>query len=155
MAQPTGPSGVDEFAPWAASTISDGVSDSWGGSGGRVLEGTVPAARAITVRDLLTFRLGLGFGAGMWGPPGSVPIMDALGALGQGAPAPAGVPEPDEWMRQLGALPLAYQPGERWLYNLGSDVLGVLIAAILSRYTQWRDNGAGEGEATVRSSEWS
>jgi CubicO group peptidase (beta-lactamase class C family) len=31
-------------------------------------------------------------------------------------------------MRQLGALPLAYQPGERWLYNTGSDVLGVLIA---------------------------
>jgi CubicO group peptidase (beta-lactamase class C family) len=112
---------VDEYLPELASrrvlTRLDGP-----------LDDTVPAARAITVRDLLTFRLGLGFGAGMWGPPGSVPIMDALGALGQGAPAPAGVPEPDEWMRQLGALPLAYQPGRRWLYNLGSDVLGVLIA---------------------------
>jgi CubicO group peptidase (beta-lactamase class C family) len=31
-------------------------------------------------------------------------------------------------MRRLGLLPLAYQPGERWLYNLGSDILGVLIA---------------------------
>src|SRR5271154_2302431 len=40
------------------------------------LDDTVPAERAITVRDLLTFRLGLGFGDGMWGPPGSVPIMD-------------------------------------------------------------------------------
>jgi CubicO group peptidase (beta-lactamase class C family) len=37
---------------------------------------TVPAARAITLRDLLTFQLGLGFGDGMWGPRGSVPIMD-------------------------------------------------------------------------------
>jgi CubicO group peptidase (beta-lactamase class C family) len=92
------------------------------------LDDTVPAERAITLRDLLTFRLGLGFGDGMWGPPGTVPIMDALGELRGGMPAPAAVPAPDEWMRRLGKLPLAYQPGERWLYNLGSDILGVLIA---------------------------
>lgn len=89
---------------------------------------TVPATRPVTVRDLLTFTLGLGLGQGMWGPPGSVPIMDALSALGQGMPAPAGVPGPDEWLRRLGELPLICQPGERWLYNTGSDVLGVLIA---------------------------
>ena len=92
------------------------------------LSSTVPAVRPITVRDLLTFTMGLGFGAGMWGPPGSVPIMDALTALGQGAPAPAGVPAPGEWMRRLGELPLVCQPGEQWLYNTGSDVLGVLVA---------------------------
>lgn len=92
------------------------------------LDDTVPAARPITVRDLLTFRLGLGFGQGMFGPPGSVPIMDALASLGQGAPEPAKPPAPKEWLRKLGELPLVCQPGERWLYNLGSDVLGVLIA---------------------------
>jgi len=37
-------------------------------------------------------------------------------------------PGPDEWMRRLATLPLLYQPGERWLYNTGSDVLGVLVA---------------------------
>jgi CubicO group peptidase (beta-lactamase class C family) len=31
-------------------------------------------------------------------------------------------------MARLGTLPLLYQPGARWLYNTGSDVLGVLIA---------------------------
>ena len=89
---------------------------------------TVPAARPVTLRDLLTFTFGLGFGAGMWGPPGSVPIMDALTALGQGPPAPSGVPATDEWLRRLGELPLVCQPGERWLYNTGSDVLGTLVA---------------------------
>jgi len=112
---------VDEFLPELAGrrvlTRPDGP-----------LDDTVPAERAITLRDLLTFQLGLGFGAGLWGPPGTVPIMDALAELRGGMPAPAGVPEPEEWMRRLGALPLAYQPGERWLYNLGSDILGVLIA---------------------------
>ena len=94
------------------------------------LDETVPAERPITLRDLLTFTAGLGFGQGMFGPPGSVPFMDALNELRGGMPRPAAVVEPDEWMRQLGALPLAHQPGARWLYNTGSDILGVLIARV-------------------------
>ncbi len=31
-------------------------------------------------------------------------------------------------MRRLGSLPLIYQPGDRWMYNTGSEVLSVLIA---------------------------
>jgi CubicO group peptidase (beta-lactamase class C family) len=38
------------------------------------------------------------------------------------------MPAPDEWIRRLGTLPLMRQPGEAWMYNTGSDVLGVLIA---------------------------
>ncbi len=58
------------------------------------------------------------------------PLLEAMGGLGlgSGAPEPQVPPEPDEWMRRVGTLPLLYQPGERWLYNTGSDVLGVLIA---------------------------
>ncbi len=37
---------------------------------------------------------------------------------------------PDELMKRYGSLPLAHQPGERWMYNSGSDILGVLIARI-------------------------
>jgi CubicO group peptidase (beta-lactamase class C family) len=35
---------------------------------------------------------------------------------------------PDDWMKNLGSLPLIYQPGESWLYHTGSEILGVLIA---------------------------
>jgi CubicO group peptidase (beta-lactamase class C family) len=108
---------VDEFLPELASREVLTRTDA-------PLGETVPAARAITLRDLLTFRLGLGL---VFGPPGTIPIADALGALGQGPPAPGKVPAPDEWMRRLGELPLIHQPGERWLYNTGSDVLGVLV----------------------------
>jgi CubicO group peptidase (beta-lactamase class C family) len=31
-------------------------------------------------------------------------------------------------MRRFSTLPLMCQPGERWLYHTGADVLGVLIA---------------------------
>lgn len=88
---------------------------------------TVPARRPIRVRDLLTSTMGLGI---VMAPPGAVPLADALVELdlGQGPPAPAGPPEPDEWIRRLGTLPLLHQPGERWSYHTSSDVLGVLIA---------------------------
>jgi CubicO group peptidase (beta-lactamase class C family) len=85
---------------------------------------TVPAARPITPRDLLTFC----FGIGQMLPDG--PLAQAASELkiGMGPPEPGVTPAPDEWMRRLGSLPLAYQPGARWQYHLGSEVLGVLIA---------------------------
>jgi CubicO group peptidase (beta-lactamase class C family) len=36
-------------------------------------------------------------------------------------------------IRRLGTLPLMDQPGERWLYHTGSDVLGVLVARASGR----------------------
>jgi CubicO group peptidase (beta-lactamase class C family) len=45
-----------------------------------------------------------------------------------GPPNPAEQPDPDTWIAALGSLPLLAQPGERWLYNTGASVLGVLLA---------------------------
>jgi len=91
------------------------------------LDDTVPAKRPITVRDLLTFRMGFGQ---MIAAPDAYPILKAANDLqiGMGAPSPASMPAPDEWIRRLGTLPLMHQPGEMWMYNTGADVLGVLIA---------------------------
>jgi CubicO group peptidase (beta-lactamase class C family) len=87
---------------------------------------TVPARRPISLRDLLTFRLGTGHSMAA----GALPIDAAMQTLelGAGPPQPDVAPPPDEWLRRLGSVPLLYQPGEAWLYNTGSDVLGVLIA---------------------------
>ncbi len=91
------------------------------------LDDTVPAIRPITVRNLLTFRMGFGM---IMGPPDKYPILHAIDELqlGLGPPSPDTTPAPDEWIRRLGTLPLMHQPGERWMYNTGSEVLGVLIA---------------------------
>jgi CubicO group peptidase (beta-lactamase class C family) len=88
---------------------------------------TVPANGPITVRDVLTFRLGLGMD---FEAPWPQPLVEAMSGLGleSGPPEPQVPPAPDEWMRRLSTLPLLYQPGERWLYHTGSDVLGVLVA---------------------------
>lgn len=85
------------------------------------LDDTVPAHRPISVRDLLTFRSGHG-AVMVW--PAKYPIQKAAEAAGV-APGPdqLDIP-PDEYMKRLGSLPLIHQPGERWLYHTGSDVLG-------------------------------
>jgi CubicO group peptidase (beta-lactamase class C family) len=94
------------------------------------LDDTVPARRAITVRDLQTSCFGFGSVMAM---PGTYYIQQPIhdGHLGgDGPPHPSLTSAPDEWLRRLGELPLMYQPGERWAYNTCSDVLGVLIARV-------------------------
>jgi CubicO group peptidase (beta-lactamase class C family) len=89
------------------------------------LDDTVPANRPITLRDLLTFRLGIG---AVLAPPGRYPIQTPMEEAGLAPGVNPPSLTPDEWMKRLGGLPLVHQPGEGWLYHTGSDVLGVLIA---------------------------
>ena len=91
------------------------------------LNDTVPAKRRITVRDLLTFRSG-------YGELGFIAPTSPLAAAMQKAELPlAKFPFPysqDEFMNRLGSLPLAFQPGEVWLYHMGLEILGVLISRV-------------------------
>ncbi len=88
------------------------------------LDSTEPAERPITVRDLLTFTMGMGI---QFDP--NLPIQQAIeeNQLENGYMIPPSPHDPDEWIRRLGTLPLMYQPGATWLYNTGSLVQGVLI----------------------------
>lgn len=92
---------------------------------------TVPAERAITTRDLLTFTFGFGMVNEMFGTGTPWPVVAAteeldLCTIGPGNPDRQ--PEPDKWIAGLGSLPLLAQPGERWMYNTGASVLGALVA---------------------------
>jgi CubicO group peptidase (beta-lactamase class C family) len=94
------------------------------------LDDTVPANRAITLRDLLSYRMGFG---SVMAPPDTYPIQTMIRAYrigGDGPPIPSKAPNTEEWLRNFGALPLIAQPGERWMYNTSADVLGVLIARV-------------------------
>ncbi len=94
--------------------------------------GTVPARRPISVHDVLTSRLGLGID---FTAPWPTPTLAALAATGlpAGPPQPQAAPPPDEWLRLVATVPLAHQPGERWLYHVGASVLGVLVARAAGR----------------------
>jgi CubicO group peptidase (beta-lactamase class C family) len=89
----------------------------------------VPAARAITVVDLLTSRAGYGFPSDF-----SLPAVALLHEeVQKHGREPQLVAPPDEWMAALSRVPLLHQPGDAWLYNTCSDIQGVLVARVSGR----------------------
>ena len=89
------------------------------------LDDTVPAKRPITVRDLLTFRSGYGEVAFL---SPACPLQKALVEARLPLSTFTFPGTADEFMQTLGRLPLAHQPGERWLYHMSAEILGVLVA---------------------------
>lgn len=83
------------------------------------LEDTVPAVRPINVDDLFTHRAGLAYAFTSVGPI----------AKAHETALPPGM-TPDAWLAALGALPLSYQPGERFHYSHATDVLGFLVQRV-------------------------
>jgi CubicO group peptidase (beta-lactamase class C family) len=88
------------------------------------LDQTTPAARDITVEDLFTHRSGLSYDFNSQGPIAHA-YHRTLGSPVQSELAP------DAWMRELGALPLLYPPGQRFHYGHSTDVLGFIVARIM------------------------
>ena len=84
------------------------------------LENASPAARDITIDDLLTHRAGLAYSFTGTGPLGKAyeQILSSFMDPSMG---------PDPWMRALGDLPLSHQPGDRFNYSHATDVLGVIV----------------------------
>jgi CubicO group peptidase (beta-lactamase class C family) len=86
------------------------------------IDDVVPAARPITVEDVLTFRAG-------WGFPSDF-TLPAVVELFQKLPVFGPRETPDEWLATLARVPMIRQPGDAWLYNTCSDIQGVLIARV-------------------------
>jgi CubicO group peptidase (beta-lactamase class C family) len=91
------------------------------------LDDVVPARRPITVFDLLSSQAGYGFATDF-----GLPSIRALATVQTDGRHPAAYPPPDEWIARLAALPLAYQPGEAWLYDTCSTLQGVLVERVTS-----------------------
>src|SRR6266849_3415948 len=72
------------------------------------LDDTVPAERAITLRDLLTLRLGHG---AIIAYPERYPIQKAMADAGIASGPVLPSFSPDELMKRYGSLPLVHQPG--------------------------------------------
>jgi len=83
---------------------------------------TVPAKRAVTIRDLLTHTSGIGYPA--IGTPAENAIY-AKTALTGGVGTKG--PKLSDAMTNLGNVPLFFQPEEGWKYGLNMDVLGYLV----------------------------
>jgi CubicO group peptidase (beta-lactamase class C family) len=84
---------------------------------------TIPAKNEITIRDLLRHTSGL-----------SYPWNDKIGKAYVDANVTSGLVEYDgtiaDCVKGLGSVPLLFNPGEKWEYSLGVDVLGRLVEVV-------------------------
>jgi CubicO group peptidase (beta-lactamase class C family) len=84
---------------------------------------TIPATREITIRDLLRHTSGITY---HWN--------DVLGPMYKSANVAHGLLPYDgtieDNVKRLAALPLLFNPGDRWEYGLGVDVLGRLVEVV-------------------------
>ncbi len=89
-------------------------------------EGYVPAKREIKIRDLLDMTAGLCYPGEGRVERKMAEIYDAVGRESeQGA-----VICTRELMERAAGAPLAFHPGERWMYGISTDVAGALIEAV-------------------------
>ena len=84
---------------------------------------TIPAKNEITIRDLLRHTSGITYN---WN--------EDLGPMYEKANVASGLLQYDgtigDSVKQLGGLPLLFNPGERFEYSLGVDVLGRLVEVV-------------------------
>lgn len=84
---------------------------------------TIPATGEITIRDLLRHTSGITYN---WN--------DTLGPMYQAANVAHGMLPYDgtiqDSVKRLAALPLLFNPGEKWEYGLSLDVLGRLVEVV-------------------------
>lgn len=84
---------------------------------------TIPASKEITIRDLLRHTSGITY---QWN--------EDLGSAYEKAEVPSGLLQYDgtigDGVKHLAGLPLLFNPGERFEYSLGVDVLGRLVEVV-------------------------
>lgn len=84
---------------------------------------TIPASREITIRDLLRHTSGLTY---HWNADLGPMYKEANVAHGL-APYDGTIADN---VKRLAALPLLFNPGDKWEYSLGVDVLGRLVEVV-------------------------
>ena len=80
---------------------------------------TVPLERPVTVHDILTHMSGLSTGFQV-GPVGDIYRAAGLGFGFRGLTL-------EDYCDKLASLPLAFQPGSRWMYSSATDVVGRVV----------------------------
>jgi CubicO group peptidase (beta-lactamase class C family) len=91
---------------------------------------TAPPSRPVSFRDLLRHTAGFTYG-GAFGPDAWLPVDDAY--LAQDVRGPGSNDSMEVFLDKLGRVPLAYQPGEAWLYSLATDACGALVEVLSGR----------------------
>ena len=88
----------------------------------------VDAGGEVTMRQLFTMTSGVPYG---WGDTaaGRIRIEKEKEYMASGEPFPGTV----AYANLVGGLPLAFEPGEKWMYGFSIDVLGAVLEVLTGR----------------------
>ena len=90
----------------------------------------LPAKRETTIYDLLNMTSGIPYPENWEGCSPSGLLMDDLFRKLKSAQAEGQRLTTREWIHRIAEVPLAFQPGERWMYGLSADVLGAVAEVV-------------------------
>ena len=95
---------------------------------------TVPAQRALTVRDLLRHTAGIPYMSALQDPVSRLYVQRGIDHGGGNKIVPADGSAPvaslADLSQRIGSLPMVTQPGSRFTYGNATDVLGRLVDAV-------------------------
>jgi len=94
---------------------------------GRVTREVTKAQRSMTVQDLLRHTSGLAY-------IDSAPFPEIKQAyLEADTESRESDLSPEEFLKRLSRIPLAWEPGTRWEYSISTDVLGVVLERVSNK----------------------
>lgn len=93
----------------------------------------LPLERETTIYDLLNMTSGIPYPENWEGCSPSGMLMDGLFRELKETQAKGQRLTTREWIERIARIPLAFQPGERWMYGLSADVLGAVIEVVTGK----------------------
>ncbi|WP_343056998.1 serine hydrolase domain-containing protein [Sphingomonas xinjiangensis] len=90
---------------------------------------TVPAKRPITIRDLLTHTAGISYGSGPADKEWRQAGLSGWYFADRSQPV-------SSYVARMATLPMAAQPGEKFVYGYNTDILGVVVEKLSGKSLQ-------------------
>jgi CubicO group peptidase (beta-lactamase class C family) len=97
-----------------------------------------PASSQITIRQLMTHTSGLGYSIGGNKVAAELMRLGVVPAVVSrlqvpGMTSPVQTPGPDEFIKRAATVPLVAEPGTKWSYSMGLDILGLAIGRVVGK----------------------
>ena len=97
-----------------------------------------PATGQITIRQLMTHTSGLGYAIFPNKVDQELLRLGVVPAVVSRLPVPGltssvPTPGPDEFIKRAASVPLVAEPGTKWSYSMGLDILGLVIARVTGK----------------------
>lgn len=119
---------TDPVSRWVPALKDMKVAESGADATNAAAHAGAPAAREISVHDLLRHTSGLVYPDAVYGA--SAAARESYDKAGIGSASTDAKLPPAEWTQRVSSVLLAHPPGGAWAYGISTDVLGRVLEAV-------------------------